>query len=52
MFVLDDIMLQVPDEIKSYAVNVSCVREPGRILNRKNLIFLLYICSGYISKLI
>ena len=27
MLVLGDNMLQVPDEIKSYVVNVKCVRE-------------------------
>ena len=51
MLVLDDNMLQVPDEIKSYVVNVLCVWEPCRILSRKNLILSLYICSGYLSKL-
>ena len=50
MLVLDN-MLQVPDEIKSYVVNVKCVWEPWRKLNRKNLILSLYICSGYLSKL-
>ena len=49
--VLDDNMLQVPDEIKRYVVNVLCAWEPWRILNRKNLIFSLYVCSGYLSKL-
>ena len=28
MLVLDDIMFQVPDEIKSYVVNVQCVWKP------------------------
>ena len=37
MLVLDDNMLQVPDEIKSSVVNVQCVWEPWRILNRKYL---------------
>ena len=44
MLVLDDNMLQVPDEIKSSVVNVLCVWEPWRILNRKNLILPLNIC--------
>ena len=51
MLVLDDNMLQVPDEIKSSVVNMLCVWEPWRILNSKNLIVPLYICSGLLSKL-
>ena len=41
----------VLDEIKSSVVNMLCVWEPWRILNRKNLIVPLYICSGLLSKL-
>ena len=43
MLVLDDNVLQVPDEIKRFVVNVQCVWEPSHILNRKNLILSLYI---------
>ena len=43
MLVLDDNVLQVPDKIKRFVVNVHCVLEPKHILNRKNLILSLYI---------